>query len=1093
MTRNDNSNVHCNQLERPNAYLSTGAMSDIKSLVEKYNRLTQKERKDYTEADTGTKLVLPLLRALGWDIESGSEVKEQQRQLNKPADIVLLTNGIPRIVVELKQITTDLDGRYTYDNQKITYAEQAIRYAWNRRIDWAVLTNFREIRLYNTRATAHEDGLVFKITISELLNRLNDLEYISRDGVQEGRLDALASRESRKRVDEQILTDLTIIREMFLKGIETKNKNPVGHTRDELRLMVQTLIDRFIVIRVAEDRGLFEQDTLKTIHANWRKRGGKSSFARWLRALFGEFEEIYNTTLFKQSAIDAVDIPNNEITYAINALYKYDFSLIDADVLGNIYESYLTKVLMDAESETVQIVDSSDERKKLGIYYTPRHMVSHILDRTLGEKLAKCTTVDEVAKIKVLDPSCGSGSFLIKAFDLFTDWYNNYNESIKSQPKSLSEESKKSDRNKTLDDTLAVISDPEKRILRDNLFGVDVDPQAASIASVNLMLKAIQRNERLDSILGTNIIVGNTLVTGLEDNFDDLSVDHKDGLRPLDTDTVFNKTKFDVVIGNPPYFKVGKNNPLRISDSYAEVQSMAVNVAMMFVHRASMLLTQGGSLGLVIPKMCAYSKAWSRTRKILFDPIHLAEVVDCMEAFENVRLEQIIVIGKMGKSDSDHCRILHAQSDCIVSGHTIDRNVFEHDDMIYLESSVLSWDIANKMKKNSYKLSEILGDKNILSGEGIQSKVDWLSKRPVGTTGRRMLRGKDLARYRIRPTQFYRTNNKIIAKSETDSIRRLYKPHIVCQRIVIHNTKPSNHIILTFAHDAEGSRAVNTVTNIVLNTGMSEHALLSILNSRALSWYAHKFIYTNAIRSMDLTSWYLGRLLIPKLTHEQEKMLEDLGKSIEKLVYEDAATMPKIDHYLTNNKQGTLTLREHYTGANGTSKKILDRKTVGIVEKVYALNITGNTIVVSVDYTPPNTQTVITDKRIITLDVKHRGIRDYIIKMVKKGPVPTTSNSLRKKNVVKSGNPSSSLPTLLKQIMDIKLPAYGRSYSEHARNLAKMLDKYAIDVTAFEEWRERFIKIDAAIDNIVYDAFLLDDQDIRHIERHSRPSEWSNY
>ena len=1069
-------------------HMSDKAKTDIAKLVKKYDSLSQAERAKYTEADTGTKFILPLLRALGWDIESANEVKEQQRELNKPADIVLVTNGIPRIVVELKQLSVSLDGSYTQGGKKTYFADQAIRYAWNRRIDWAILTNFREIRLYDARSPTHAEGLVFRITVNEILNRLNDLEYLTRGAVYGGRLDALENKKNRMRVDEEVLTDLIHMRKTFSECIAS-TVDGIGYNTNEIRLMVQTLIDRLIVIRVAEDRSLFEQDTLKTIHAGWRKRGGKTSFVRWMRALFGEFEEIYNTTLFRGGEVDKAVITNEAITEAVERLYKYDFSLIDSDILGNIYENYLTTTLMDTETGVVQIIDSSAERKKLGTYYTPRHMVAHILDKTLRKKLDGCKTPDDVSQIKVLDPACGSGSFLIKAFDLFMSWYNEYNEmqrttKVTSEQNSAVKTNFKTKKQvSTLDNTLNVVTDPEKRILRDNLFGIDVDPQAASIASVNLMLKAIRPNDRLDNILGTNIIVGNALVTGLEDGFAKLSDKHREELRPLDIVACFGKTKFDVVVGNPPYFKIRKENPVHVSENFKAVQTKAVNIAMVFIHRAAELLAPNGNIGLVIPKMCAYAKAWSGARSVMFDQTELVEVVDCMEAFSNVKLEQIIVIATKGKSGFDDCRISRAESDRIVQGHSIDRQIFKEKNMIYLESATLSWDIAARMRSNGTTLNDLLGRDNLVAGEGIQSMTTWLSKKPVGKTGKRILKGANLQRFRITPTHFYRKSNRRMINAETDSVRRMYKPHIVCQRIVIHNTKPQNHLVLTFAFDHEGSRSMNTVTSIIPNSRMDTYALLAILNSRAISWYAHKFIYANAVRSMDLTPGYLEKIVVPKIARKDEYRLKTLGQKLERLAYEPAASKPKLDDYLTCKTYGTVELRRHYDSAKHTNKKIIDRKTVGIVKKVKATICGESVIEVTVDYTPHNTQTIITDKRIIQLKIEHRGVRDYVVKMITKGSQTTRSRI----------DSTVAPPPLLMQVMNIRLTAYGSSYNQHLKTLIKMLDPYINDITAFEKWQEEFMDVDAAVDKIVYDAFELDQQSVDHIQRHSRPPEWSNY
>lgn len=1050
-------------------------------LIDRYRGLSQAKLDAMTEQETGTKLILPLLRSLGWDTESVDEVREQHRTAYGPSDYELLINGMPRIVVEIKRISNSLDGYHVARGKKVPYPKQAIQYAWNLRVDWVVLTNFKELRLYHSLSKTPEDGLVFSMTANDMVHRLDDLALLARDSVLAGRLDVMNLRRERSTVDVQVIDDLNVMRRDIHEDI-LRNNEGVG-AGDDLRMMVQTLMDRLLVIRVAEDRGLIAADTLRNEMDAWRRHGLDTSFARRLRVLFAEFEDIYDTALFKTGAIDKVALSNSLLTGAVDRLYGYDFALINSDVLGSIYEDYLTTSLRSVGHGKIQVIDDNKERKKLGIFYTPPHLVSHTLDKTLGEKLAECRTPDDVSKIRVLDPSCGSGSFLIKAFDLFLDWYKKYNRaaSKKIAAAARGEAGKKpGNSNGTLDGDLALVADPERRIVRDNLFGIDIDPQAASIASVNLMLKAMTKNEKLDRILGTNILVGNSLVTGLEDGFRGLDPADRAALGPLDPARLPHD-RFDVIVGNPPYYTVGSDNPIRVSASFEAVRSGgAVNAAMMFVERAIGLLDgDGGRLGLVIPKMCSYAKGWSGTRKLLSDPVTLTHVVDCMEAFKDVNLEQVIMIGKKSASpaggNGGTCRIQRAWRGTVQDGEDVRLSAFADADMIFLESDPASWSIREKMLAAGRPLGDLLRGGTITTGEYAQGHDCWLASRPKN--GRRMLAGDDIARYRIAASRYYRHDEPLMAAKGGSKAEAVQAPHVVGQRIVAHLGSPRPHIALAFAFDEEGSRAFDTVTHVLPGKVIDAHALVAMLNSRPVSWYAHKFVFCNAVRSMDLRPWYMKKIVVPAVGPGAEKELADLERTIARLALSDRSKRPRMGDYLVEGEKGTLELREYVRAAGGSERKIHCRGAEGKVSRVEAVDAGGGWLDFFARYSPQRGRAPRRD-RILSLRVPDRGVRDYI--RVRAGGD-------------RHGGRGGRAGPLYEQVAGTRIPAYGRGFAENLRALQSMLAPYARDTERFEAWSEEYAAVDAAIDRVVCRAFGLSRDEARHIGESSRPPGWSNY
>lgn len=1057
---------------------------DLVKLIDRYHKIPQDKRDGMTEQETSTKFVLPLLRALGWDVENVDEVREQHRTAYGPSDYELLISGMPRVVVEVKRISNSLDGHYVTRGKKVPYPKQAIQYAWNIGAEWVVLTNFKELRLYHSLSKDPESGLVLGMTVNDMPHRLDDLALLTRGSVMSGRLDVLNLRKDRKEVDRQVIDDLDVIRRSIHEDILRNNKE--ADIGGDLHTMVQILMNRLLVIRVAEDRGLVATDTLRNEVNSWRKHGLDTSFARRLRTLFGDFEEIYDTELFGIGAIDRVALSNSLLTEAVDRLYNYDFALIDSDVLGGIYEDYLTTSLQDAGHGKIQVVGDDSERKKLGIYYTPPHLVSHILDKTLGARLAGCKTPEDVSKIRVLDPSCGSGSFLIKAFDLFLEWYREYNRAasvkIAASARRGTPSKTKNGGNGTLDGDLAAVTDPERRIIRDNLFGIDVDPQAAGIASVNLMLKAMTKNERLDRILGTNILVGNSLVTGLEEGFRDIDPDDQKDLGPLDPARLPHE-RFDVIVGNPPYYTVGHGNPIRVSSSFERVKSGgAVNAAMMFVERSIELLSDDdGRLGLVIPKMCSYAKGWSKTRILLAKSMRLTHVVDCTEAFKGVNLEQVVVIGKKSAEPGGGgaCLIQRAGPGVVQSGDAIELSTLADNGMIFLESDPTSWSIREKMLAGGRLLGNLLDGGAITTGEYAQGLGCWLADRPDG--GRRMLAGDDIARYRIAASRYYKRDEPLMAAKKGGKTSAVQTPHVVGQRIVAHRGDPQPHIVLAFAYDGEGSRAFDTVTHVMPGGKIDAHALVAILNSRPVSWYAHRFIFCNAVRSMDLRPWYMGKVVVPSVNAGDERALASLEKEISRMARSKHAKRPCIRNYLIEAEAGTMPLREYVRAASGRDRRLHGKGVVGRASHIEAVDAGNGWLNFFADYVPPRMRAPRRYK-VLSLRIPDRGMRDFVRLGVRGGAVS-----------VRRAGQGGRAESLYEQVARIRIPAYGRGFAESQRTLRSMLAPYAVDMGQFESWSEKFVEIDAKIDRIVCSAFGLSAAEVQHINKSSRPTGWSNY
>ena len=154
------------------------------------------------------------------------------------------------------------------------------------------------------------------------------------------------------------------------------------------------------------------------------------------------------------------------------------------EILGQVYEQFLGKVIRLDERPPREVEDKPEVRKAGGVYYTPTYIVDYIVEHTVG-KLLEGKTPKEAASLRILDPACGSGSFLIGAYGYLLDWHlERYLEDGPGKHKRELVEIRPGEHRLSLDE--------RKRILRDNIYGVDIDPQAVEVTKLSLLLKVLE-------------------------------------------------------------------------------------------------------------------------------------------------------------------------------------------------------------------------------------------------------------------------------------------------------------------------------------------------------------------------------------------------------------------------------------------------------------------------------------------------------------------------------------------------------------------------------------------------------------------------
>ncbi len=604
------------------------ARQKIKALVDKYDRLKKEGRLSrYNEENTKAEFIEPLFEALGWDVRNTyhpDEVTREEKISKDRVDYSFRINGIPKFFLEAKALRENLD------NQK--FVEQSINYSWHKGCTWAVLTDFESVKIFNAewRASDYTQSHLKTIACYEFLQRFDELWLLSKESFQQGLLDKEAEKWGKKTkktpVDKQLLADFTRFRETLSKNI-TKLNQSKNLSQEELDEATQRILDRLIFIRYCEDKGLEEKKLISNLR-EWGSRG-KGQLVRSIREVYAYFDRLYNSKIFSKHLCDELEIDNEVLHEIIEGLHytkdrsiAYDFSAIEADVLGNIYEQYLGHILKKT-TKTAKLTESQAHRKEQGIYYTPTYIVDYIVKNTLGKMLEDKKVNPD--RIRILDMACGSGSFLIKTFDILNEYYIKHDKDYIQTTLDASVENG--------------IYSKKLKMLQNNIFGVDLDRQAVEVAQLNLLLKVAEKGQRLP-LLQQNIKQGNSLI---DSSFspEDRAFKWKD-----EFPQITQEGGFDVIIGNPPYVRQETISQHKeyLSMNY-KVYHPAADLYTYFIERGVSLLREGGYMGIIVSNKWLRATYGEKLRRWL-KQLQISEIIDFgdLPVFEDATTYPCILI-----------------------------------------------------------------------------------------------------------------------------------------------------------------------------------------------------------------------------------------------------------------------------------------------------------------------------------------------------------------------------------------------------------------------------------------------------------------
>lgn len=804
-------------------------------------------------------------------------------------------------VVEIKDANTPLE-RSQRREGSLTPIQQAFKYKpLFKNCRFVIATNFFEIRLFQDTQLDYE-----KFTLKGLVDPKNDYfelkkfllilsaeNFVSNTGKSKTERLLSEIRIEQEKITDKFYSEYSNIRLKLMRNIWKNNEDD----RD-INFVInksQKILDRIVFVCFCEDTGLLPDNILYKVFKSVESEN--NFLSRW-DLLVGFFNAIdrgsdklgiptgYNGGLFKKD--DDLDnlIIDEEILIELSEIAKYDFEQeLSVNVLGHVFEQSISDIEEIKKKVHPDEIDHKSKRKKDGIYYTPEYIVDYIVQNSLGRylreneerifnkhnlNLARTDSTyqkreiealreyqDFLQTVKVVDPACGSGAFLVKVFDY------------------LFEE------NRRVGELIGGLFDQDqiyKDILKNNIFGVDLNEESVRITQLSLWLKTAQRGKKL-TFLDKNIKIGNSLIESVEvasdkafswfENFPE----------------IFKQGGFDVVVGNPPYVatkEISKEQRDYFWEKYSELLVNEMDLYELFIFDGvSKLLKEGSYLGYITPNSFYTTDSFKHLRSYLLENVSIINIVDFpyrFYPFKDVNKETCIQIYKKEKNISNTLTIEIADKvkDPISIEKTSSRTISQKEIITIYGGKVTT--------KPSKKLRAILSQDHLL-GEYIKLHKGWMSV-PKSTklssgetidTGvfsyneveenklqsicEKYLEGKDIHRY------YYDNSSKFVNTTEIDEKTATWhkEEKIILQRIVGQNKRK------IFATLDDKSHIIFPNANIInRKLDINLKVVLGILNSNVINdFYNDYFGESNT----NVTKTAIENIPVPGLTSFDNKNL----------------------------------------------------------------------------------------------------------------------------------------------------------------------------------------------------------------------------
>ena len=886
---------------------------------------------DYKETELRREFLDPLFAALGWDIDNTAGyaeaykdvIHEETLKISGVAatapDYSFRIGGTRKFFVEAKKPSVKI-------KEDPAPAAQLRRYSFSAKLPLGIVTDFHEFAIYDTRLRPRETdkasaGRIFYCTFDQYPEKWDEIAAIfSKDAVLRGSFDKYAATSKGKRgtseFDDEFLADMEHWRDLLARNLALRNTL----TERELNFAVQRVLDRIIFLRIAEDRGIEPYGKLSALTA------GPKIYPR-LTEIFERADFRYNSGLFHFATEKGRDESPDKLTLGLTlddatlkeiivALYwpksPYAFAVIPADILGHVYEQFLGKVICLTSDHKAHVEEKPEVRKAGGVYYTPTYIVRYIVEQTVGPLVAG-KSLKQIEHLTVLDPACGSGSFLLGAYDYLLDWHLSYYLAhdpaawAKKKQPPIYETNPNAGRDafgtRPVGPPLAGVpsipaSTParnwqlttaeRKRILVAHLYGVDIDAQAIEVTKLSLLLKVLEgearelRGKQLDfhrvlPDLGHNIKCGNSLIGSdfyAQPNlpaFDDearLKLNAFDW--PHEFQPIMDRGGFDAVIGNPPYiqlsmeeFRVPVVNEF-LKSSFG-LSGGRLNTFILFIERSRHLAREGGHFGLIVPNTLTSQEYYEETRARLLKNTHVRQLVQPIgQVFTDAVVENIILLAQRRNpktSAPDATTIFAGLSQTGISNTVkIPQIEFSKNFRIAFvapaDPKIAA--LRSKLEATRLRFGDWLNINQAIALKG--DRAACLDNRKLTAKHQEVLDGRNIRRYFTGESpNFFKFDLTKIHSCKREDI------FVAPEKILFRRVGES----LIGSLDREQKFALNT---LVVITPQSAHQhvslpyVLSLFNSKLLNFYYASFLKSTKKVFSEIQARQVGELPLPALS-----------------------------------------------------------------------------------------------------------------------------------------------------------------------------------------------------------------------------------
>ncbi len=912
-SRDDNTDYH----KQGEGLRQMTAPRIIVDLVERFDRNREAYRAGhYNETQLRREFIDPFFKALGWDIDNEQGNAENYKDVihedaikigsaTKAPDYCFRIGGSRKFFLEAKKPSIDIKG-------DPGPAYQLRRYAWSAKLPLSILTDFEEFAVYDCRirpipTDKSSAARIFYLKYTDYTENWDKIVSIfSKDAVLKGSFDKYADTARLKKgtaqVDDAFLLEIESWRSELARSIALRN--PKLNNR-QLNFAVQMTIDRIIFLRICEDRGVESPGQLQAL------LNGDNTYQRLLE-LFLNADDRYNSGLFhlKEDKDRPEDPDELTPTLAIDdkvlkdifrRLYypesPYVFSVLPTEILGQVYEQFLGRVITLTAGHHAKVEEKPEVKKAGGVFYTPSYIVGYIVRNTVG-RLVEGKTPKEVEKIKILDPACGSGSFLLGAYQYLLDWHLKWY--LDNDPKSWTKK-----RTPPICQTTPVIPaqagiqtggaykltlDCRKRILLNNIFGVDIDSQAVEVTKLSLLLKVLEgekqlvlfHRERALPDLGQNIKCGNSLIAPdfyrnqQMTMFDD---EQKYKINAFDWQTEFKdifsrkNPGFDAVIGNPPYVQVlhseSQNELEYYSSHYVSTSAFKKNLFPIFIEQSIRLLRKEQAFfSMIIPDRFFFTPSYVPCRQFILKHGTLEKIREILSgAFDNAIVGNAVFFISTPKKKSYSVNIEQWMSDKIehINNLPVQNILSDSEAVINLLTTKHASNILEKCNRISKPLKTFVAAH---VGIMIKDNKNLFTLKRINKSQNLIIKGRCIQRYSLVNTYYFD-----YSKAKIFGGTKNREKHEAFPKILLRKT--GNKLV---AHlDDQGIYAEQSVYLLLPQPNINPSFVISILNSKLLQYLFQNCFITNPIAYPYIQHYDLENLPIRNIdfSNKSEKTLHD--------------------------------------------------------------------------------------------------------------------------------------------------------------------------------------------------------------------------